>query len=110
MAFFAVNPLRTEVVAWASCQPYLPCALFSMLAVLVYLRAFRYGPAPHWGWLGGSFVLVTAALLSKAVAVSVPLVLLILDVYPLGRLGGALAAGSGRRRGRSGWRRFRSPR
>jgi protein O-mannosyl-transferase len=88
VAFFAVNPLRTEVVAWASCQPYLPCALFSMLAVLVYLRAFRYGPAPHWGWLGGSFVLVTAALLSKAVAVSVPLVLLILDVYPLGRLGG----------------------
>ncbi len=39
-ALFAVHPLRVEAVAWASCQPYLPCILFSMLAVLAYLRAF----------------------------------------------------------------------
>jgi Flp pilus assembly protein TadD len=38
-------------------------------------------------WLVGAFLLFTAALLSKAVAVSLPVVLLILDVYPLGRLG-----------------------
>ena len=35
----------------------------------------------------GSFVLFVAAMLSKAVAVSLPVVLLILDVYPLRRLG-----------------------
>lgn len=35
---FAVHPLRVEVVAWVSCQPYLPCAFFTMLAVLAYLR------------------------------------------------------------------------
>ena len=35
-----------------------------------------------------SFVLFVAALLSKAVAVTLPAVLLILDVYPLRRLGG----------------------
>ena len=38
-AMFAVHPLRDEAVAWVSCQPYLPCTLFSMLAVLAYLRA-----------------------------------------------------------------------
>src|SRR5262249_47033858 len=38
VALFAVHPLRTEVVAWASCQPYLPCAMFYMLAVMAYLR------------------------------------------------------------------------
>ena len=86
-ALFAVHPLRVEAVAWASCQPYLPCALFSMLAVLAYLRAFAMGSSPRWGWLVGSFVLFVAALLSKAVAVSLPAVLLILDVYPLRRFG-----------------------
>ncbi len=87
-ALFAVHPLRVEAVAWASCQPYLPCALFSMLSVLAYLKAFATGPAPRWGWLAGSFVLFAAALLCKAPAVSLPAVLLILDVYPLRRLGG----------------------
>ncbi len=84
-ALFAVHPLRVEAVAWISCQPYLPCALFSMLSVLAYLRAFGTSSSPRWGWLVGSFLLFVAALLFKAPAVSLPAVLLILDVYPLGR-------------------------
>jgi hypothetical protein len=87
-ALYAVHPLRVEAVAWASCQPYLPCTLFSMLAVLAYLRAFGMDSSPRWGWLAGSFVLFVVALLFKAVAVTLPAVLLILDVYPLRRLGG----------------------
>ncbi len=86
-ALFAVHPLRVEPVVWASCQPYLPCALFSMVAVLAYLRAFETVPSPRWGWLGISFVLFVAALLFKAAAVSLPLVLLVLDVYRLRRFG-----------------------
>src|SRR5262249_25592063 len=66
----------------------LPCALFSMLAVLAYIHAFPDGHEPRRAWLVGSFVLFVAALLSKAVAVTLPAVLLILDVYPLRRLGG----------------------
>ncbi len=85
-ALFAVHPLRVEAVAWASCQPYLPCILFSMLSVLAYLRAFGTGSSPQWGWLAGSFLLFVLAQLFKAVAVSLPAVLLILDVYPLRRL------------------------
>jgi tetratricopeptide (TPR) repeat protein len=88
VALFAVHPLRTEVVAWASCQPYLPCAFFLVLTVLAYLQAFPDGAAPRWGWLAAAFGLFVAALLAKAVAVSLPAVLLILDVYPLRRLGG----------------------
>jgi Tfp pilus assembly protein PilF len=87
VALFTVHPLRTEVVAWASGQPYLPCAFFLMLTVLAYLRAFERGRAPRWEWLAGSFFLFAGALLSKAVAVTLPAVLLILDGYPLGRLG-----------------------
>ncbi len=91
-ALYAVHPLRVEVVAWASCQPHLLSALFSILAVLVYLRAFRMGNSPGWPWIAGSFVLFLAALLSKAVSLGLPVVLLVLDVYPLRRL----ALGSGR--------------
>ena len=81
-----MHPLRVEAVAWASCQPYLPCILFSMLSVLAYLRAFPTDSSPRWGWLAGSFLLFVAALLFKALAVSLPAVLLILDVYPLRRI------------------------
>ncbi len=84
-ALFAVHPLRVEVVASASCQPYLPCTLFCMLAVLAYLRAFPMRSSPRWGWLVGSFLLFVGALLFKAPAVSLPAVLLIIDVYPLRR-------------------------
>ena len=88
---FAVHPLRTEVVAWASCQPYLLCAMFCLLAVLAYLRAM---PAPttvqkpQGRWLIASMLLFAAALLCKAMAVCLPAVLLVLDIYPLRRLGG----------------------
>jgi hypothetical protein len=87
VGLFAVHPIRVEAVAWASCQTYLPCALFSILAVLAYLRAHVAPPRVSPGWLAGAWLLSAAALLSKAVAVTLPVVLLILDVYPLRRLG-----------------------
>ena len=82
---FAVHPLRVEVVAWATAQMYLPCILFSMLSVLAYLRAFGTSSSPRWGWLVGSFLLFVTALLFQALPVTLPAVLLILDVYPLRR-------------------------
>ena len=90
VALFAVHPLRTEVVAWASAQPYLPCAFFSMLSVLAYLKA---NPVDEWLggrdslWLMASFLLYTAAVLSKAAAIPLPAVFLVLDIYPLRRWG-----------------------
>ena len=107
-ALFAVHPLRVEAVAWASAQMYLPCILFSMLSVLAYLRAFWTSSSPRWGWLAGSFLLFVAALLFHALPVTLPAVLLILDVYPLRRFGDRPGEGSGRRRGESCWRRSRS--
>jgi Flp pilus assembly protein TadD len=85
---FAVHPVRVEVVAWASCQPYLPCAGFSLMAVLAYVRAHPAAAPPRRGWLIGAFFLFAAALLCKPAVLGLPLVLLILDVCPLRRLGG----------------------
>jgi hypothetical protein len=88
---FAVHPLRAEVVAWASCQPYLPCATFCLLSVLAYLQAVPVEPTsqtPRRRWLIASMLFFAAALLCKAMAVGLPAVLLVLDIYPLRRLGG----------------------
>lgn len=85
-ALFAAHPLRVEVVAWASCQPYLPCAGFAMLSVLAYLHSVG-GPRRSPGWMLASVLCFAASLLCKAVAVCLPLVFLILDVAVLRRAG-----------------------
>ncbi len=86
---FAVHPLRVESVAWATERRDVLCGLFYLLAVLLYLRACdAAGAGPlirqRWYWLSvGVFAL---ALLSKSMAVTLPVVLLVLDVYPLRRI------------------------
>ena len=88
---FAVHPLRTEPVAWISSQTYLPCAMFCLLSVLAYLRAVPAtagSRAADRGWLLASLGLFLAAVLSKAAAMALPLVLLALDAYPLRRFTG----------------------
>ena len=87
VALFAIHPMRTEVVAWASAQPYLPCACFAMLSVLAYLKANPTDGSPMRSrWLLVSFLLYTAAVLSKAAAIPLPVVFLVLDVYPLRKI------------------------
>jgi hypothetical protein len=78
-------PLRTEVVAWVSSQPYSPCVMFCLLAILLYLQAHpRHGVVDRLAFCA-SFVCFVVALLFKAVAVTLPLLLLLLDAYPLRR-------------------------
>src|SRR2546427_2183593 len=86
---FAIHPLRVESVAWATERRDVLSGLFYLVAILLYLRACERGErGRRWYW--GSVGLFVCALLSKSMAVSLPVVLLILDVYPLRRLGGAL--------------------
>jgi len=90
---FAVHPLRTEVVSWVSCQPYLPATLFFMLSLLMYLGAFRKpgSQREYLVGLGACFSFFIMAVLSKAVALTLPVVLLVLDLYPLRRLHSGLS-------------------
>jgi len=97
---FCVHPLRTEVVVWLSAQPYLPSVLCLILGVGAYLKAFDGDRAlvSRRKWLAASFVLGGVAMLFKAVAVTYPLLLLVLDAYPLGRLTPTQGESGARRR------------
>jgi tetratricopeptide (TPR) repeat protein len=86
---FAVHPLRVESVAWATERRDVLSTLFYLLAILAYLRwgeAAADNERPRRIWYGVSLGLFALAVLSKATAVTLPVVLIILDVHPLGRL------------------------
>lgn len=83
---FAVHPLRTECVAWLSCQPYLWASLFALAAVWVYLHRWQHMRGRGLLMLLCVTLLFGMSQLSKAIAIALPLVLLILDVYPLRRI------------------------
>ncbi len=86
---FAIHPLRVESVAWATERRDVLSGLFYLLTILMYLRAReREERGRGWYWL--SVAVFVLALLSKSMVVNLPIVLLILDVYPLRRLGGAV--------------------
>src|SRR5207245_9498648 len=86
---FAIHPLRVESVALVTERRDVPSGLFYPLTILVYLRAYARG-AGERGWYWLSVALLACALLSNSMAVSLPVVLLILAVYPLQRLGGPI--------------------
>src|SRR5881396_3156322 len=86
---FAIHPLRVESVAWVTERRDVLSGLFYLLTILLYLRAReREERGRGWYWL--SAAVFGCALLSKSMVVNLPVVLLILDFYPLRRLGGAV--------------------
>jgi protein O-mannosyl-transferase len=90
--FFAIHPLRVESVAWATERRDVLSGLFFLLTVLMYLKAVDAdGRRRHW-LLAGSVGLYGLALVSKASVMVLPFALIVLDVYPLRRLGGNVRA------------------
>lgn len=84
---FAVHPLRVESVAWATERRDVLCGLLYLGAILAYLRYVGSGNARRWYIT--SVLCASLAILSKSMAVSLGVILVILDVYPLRRLGAA---------------------
>jgi len=80
---FAVHPLRVESVAWITERRDVLSGLFFLLSILFYLRATDGGGGR---WRAASLLAFAAAFLSKSIVMTLPAVLLLLDVYPLRRL------------------------
>ncbi|MET8159330.1 glycosyltransferase family 39 protein [Sphaerisporangium sp. NPDC005289] len=75
-AAFAVHPVNVDTVAWISARSNLLATLFSLAALLAYLRHLD---SRHWGPLAWSAALFGLATLSKSTAVVLPLVLFLVD-------------------------------
>lgn len=73
---FGIHPLHVESVAWASERKDLLSALFFMLTLISYERYLKAGKARLY-WLG--FLFTILSLLSKAMAVTIPFILLLID-------------------------------
>lgn len=82
---FAVHPLRVESVAWITERRDVVSGLFYVLTLLFWVRHLASG-APRWGrdaWLACAAYLL--ALLGKGTGMTLPLALLVLDVFPFRR-------------------------
>ena len=82
-AVFAVHPLHVESVAWAIERKDLLSGLFYLSAALAWIR---YLNAPATGRYVASLGLFLASLLSKSIAVTLPVALLIHHWWKRGRV------------------------
>ena len=89
---FALHPLHVESVAWVSERKDVLSGLFCMLALWAYAG---YVERPRMARLLLVTLCLLLGLLSKATLVTLPAVLLLLDWWPLGRLGAKAPPGPG---------------
>jgi Tfp pilus assembly protein PilF len=93
-ALFAWHPLHVESVAWVAERKDVLSTFFALLTLLSYTRYAQQNSRRDF-WLALSFFVL--ALLSKPMPVTLPLVMLLLDYWPLNRVAGrgAEVEGSG---------------
>ena len=84
-AVFACHPLNVESVAWAAERKGLLAGFFWMLGLWIHAGSGR--DAAGAGRLAALSLCLAAGLMAKPVLVTFPFVLLLLDFWPLGRMG-----------------------
>jgi len=79
---FALHPLRAESVVWIAERKDVLAMFFLTLALLAYARYCRQ---PSGARFGGVFLAMLAGCLAKSSLVTLPALLLLLDLWPLAR-------------------------
>ena len=91
-AVFAVHPLHVESVAWIIGRKDILATLFYLAAVLAYIRCAEMPRGRRWGPYLLAVVLFVFGLLSKSIAITLPVALLLWHWWRHGRV--TLADGS----------------
>ena len=82
-ALFALHPLHVESVAWITERKDVLSTMFGFLSILIYIEYVKNGKVKIYLLAILFFIL---SLLSKAMFVTMPLILLLLDYWPLNRV------------------------
>ena len=82
---WALHPARVESVAWVVERKDVLSGLFFLLCLGAYVRS-REGGRVREGWTWVALGFLGLGMLAKPVLVMVPFVLLLLDIWPLGRI------------------------
>jgi tetratricopeptide (TPR) repeat protein len=80
---FAAHPLHVESVAWIAERKDVLSTLFWMLTIYTYIGYVR---RPRFGRHLAVVAIFALGLMTKPMLVTLPLVLLLLDIWPLGRV------------------------
>ena len=88
-ALFALHPINVESVAWAAERKNVLSTLFFLLALYAY---GWYARRPRVGRYSAVFLSFALSLLCKPQVITFPLLLLLWDYWPLGRVGGPIFA------------------
>ncbi|MFH1812415.1 MAG: tetratricopeptide repeat protein [Pseudomonadota bacterium] len=81
-ALFALHPMRVEAVVWVADRKDVLSSLFALLALLAYVWHARQ---PSWKRLAVVAVCTWLGVLAKISLVMLPMIFLIVDLWPLGR-------------------------
>jgi tetratricopeptide (TPR) repeat protein len=103
-SLFAVHPVQTESVAWVVQRSTVLSAFLALLTVAAHVRLAR---RPTLGRRVAAAAVFTLGLMAKPILVTLPVVLLLWDFWPLGRWrvqGSALAGHGPSAASAPGWR------
>jgi len=89
-ALFALHPLHVESVAWVAERKDVLCTLFFCLTLWAYAEWVKRA---GWWRYGAALLFFALGLMAKPMLVTLPFVLLLLDVWPLGRWRGLAGTG-----------------
>jgi tetratricopeptide (TPR) repeat protein len=80
---FGLHPLAAEPIPWVGERKTLLAAFFSLWCLILYVR---YSHKGGWKLYGGCMMMYVAALMSKPTSTPLPVLMLLMDYWPLGRL------------------------
>lgn len=78
---FAIHPIQTEVVAWATGRKDLVAALCTLSSWLCWIKGEEASARRRFPYVVGAYALFLAAMLAKPAAVALPLAMIVTDWF-----------------------------